>query len=49
MSLFSTLLEPNIWLDSADLKTLAVLAKKQRIKTAQLSRLAIAEYLKRNR
>jgi hypothetical protein len=38
----------NIWVNAAHMKTLAALAQKRGLKTAQLVRFAIAEYLERN-
>ena len=37
----------NIWVDATHMKKLTMLAKSKGLKTAQLVRLAIAEYLER--
>jgi len=35
------------WVDTADMKKLAALTKKKRLKVSQLIRIAIAEYIER--
>ena len=42
------LVKRNFWINLTDMKRLAALAKRKQLKTAQLVRWAISEYLERN-
>jgi hypothetical protein len=39
----------NTWVDAADMKNFVALAKKKKVKAAYLIRVAMAEYLERNK